>query len=82
MTSQDKTPGVIRKAMAKHNLDKEKTEDYELLQKVSEEKGVWLSVCLSVCIYGSLTLEKSEYSKFPAALDTDPASADLERTTP
>ncbi|XP_031426708.1 ral guanine nucleotide dissociation stimulator isoform X2 [Clupea harengus] len=38
VTSQDKTPGVIRKAMAKHNLDKEKTEDYELLQKVSEEK--------------------------------------------
>ncbi|XP_063051795.1 ral guanine nucleotide dissociation stimulator-like isoform X2 [Engraulis encrasicolus] len=38
VTSQDKTPGVIKKAMAKHNLETEKAEDYELLQKVSEEK--------------------------------------------
>ncbi|XP_030646755.1 ral guanine nucleotide dissociation stimulator [Chanos chanos] len=38
VTSQDKTPGVIRKAMAKHNLDKEKPEDYELLQRISDEK--------------------------------------------
>ncbi|XP_056628926.1 ral guanine nucleotide dissociation stimulator isoform X2 [Triplophysa dalaica] len=38
VTSQDKTPGVIRKAMAKHNLDSEKSEDYELLQRVSKLK--------------------------------------------
>uniref|UniRef100_A0A6Q2XUX9 Ral guanine nucleotide dissociation stimulator n=1 Tax=Esox lucius TaxID=8010 RepID=A0A6Q2XUX9_ESOLU len=39
VTSQDKTPAVIRKAMVKHNLDRERPEDYELLQKISEEKG-------------------------------------------
>ncbi len=39
VTSQDKTPGVIRKAMAKHNLDNDKSEDYELLQMVSKHKG-------------------------------------------
>uniref|UniRef100_A0A673XKD8 Ral guanine nucleotide dissociation stimulator n=1 Tax=Salmo trutta TaxID=8032 RepID=A0A673XKD8_SALTR len=38
VTSQDKTPAVIRKAMVKHNLDRERAEDYELLQKISEEK--------------------------------------------
>ncbi|XP_041753516.2 ral guanine nucleotide dissociation stimulator isoform X2 [Coregonus clupeaformis] len=38
VTSQDKTPAVIRKAMVKHNLDRERSEDYELLQKISEEK--------------------------------------------
>uniref|UniRef100_A0A673GE73 Ral guanine nucleotide dissociation stimulator-like n=1 Tax=Sinocyclocheilus rhinocerous TaxID=307959 RepID=A0A673GE73_9TELE len=38
VTSQDKTPGVIRKAMAKHNLDNDKSEDYELLQRVSKHK--------------------------------------------
>ncbi|XP_066568769.1 ral guanine nucleotide dissociation stimulator isoform X5 [Amia ocellicauda] len=38
VTSQDKTPAVIRKAMVKHNLDRERPEDYELLQKISEEK--------------------------------------------
>ncbi|XP_053328369.1 ral guanine nucleotide dissociation stimulator isoform X3 [Spea bombifrons] len=38
VTSQDKTPAVIRKAMAKHNLDGERPEDYELVQKMSEEK--------------------------------------------
>lgn len=39
VTSQDKTPVVIRKAMIKHNLEREKTEDYELMQKISEDKG-------------------------------------------
>lgn len=39
MTSQDKTPAVIRKAMIKHNLEREKTEEYELMQKISEDKG-------------------------------------------
>ncbi|KAG5834938.1 hypothetical protein ANANG_G00266850 [Anguilla anguilla] len=38
VTSQDKTPAVIRKAMVKHNLDRERPEDYELLQRISEEK--------------------------------------------
>ncbi|XP_041854823.1 ral guanine nucleotide dissociation stimulator-like isoform X1 [Melanotaenia boesemani] len=38
VTSQDKTPAVIRKAMIKHNLDREKAEDYELMQKISEDK--------------------------------------------
>lgn len=39
VTSQDKTPAVIRKAMIKHNLEREKTEEYELMQKISEDKG-------------------------------------------
>lgn len=39
VTSQDKTPAVIRKAMIKHNLEREKAEDYELMQKISEDKG-------------------------------------------
>ncbi|XP_055742506.1 ral guanine nucleotide dissociation stimulator-like isoform X1 [Salvelinus fontinalis] len=38
VTSQDKTPAVIRKAMVKHNLEREKAEDYELMQIISEEK--------------------------------------------
>ncbi|KAM9450712.1 ral guanine nucleotide dissociation stimulator isoform 3-T3 [Clarias gariepinus] len=38
VTSQDKTPAVIRKAMVKHNLDRERPEDYELVQKISEDK--------------------------------------------
>ncbi|KAM4576066.1 ral guanine nucleotide dissociation stimulator isoform 2-T2 [Odontesthes bonariensis] len=38
VTSQDKTPAVIRKAMIKHNLEREKAEDYELMQKISEDK--------------------------------------------
>ncbi|XP_072286078.1 ral guanine nucleotide dissociation stimulator isoform X2 [Pyxicephalus adspersus] len=38
VTSQDKTPVVILKAMAKHNLDGERAEDYELVQIVSEER--------------------------------------------
>ncbi|XP_028850962.1 ral guanine nucleotide dissociation stimulator isoform X2 [Denticeps clupeoides] len=38
VTSQDKTQGVIKKAMAKHNLEQEKPEDYELFQKISEDK--------------------------------------------
>lgn len=39
VTSQDKTPAVIRKAMIKHNLEREKTEEYELMQKIAEDKG-------------------------------------------
>uniref|UniRef100_A0ABM5F6I5 Ral guanine nucleotide dissociation stimulator isoform X2 n=1 Tax=Pogona vitticeps TaxID=103695 RepID=A0ABM5F6I5_9SAUR len=38
VTSQDKTPVVIRKAMAKHNLDTDRPEDYELIQIISEER--------------------------------------------
>lgn len=40
VTSQDKTPVVIRKAMAKHNLDGDRPEDYELVQIISEERGL------------------------------------------
>ncbi|XP_028936533.1 ral guanine nucleotide dissociation stimulator-like 1 isoform X2 [Ornithorhynchus anatinus] len=38
LTSQDKTPAVIQRAMLKHNLDSEPVEDYELVQVISEEK--------------------------------------------
>lgn len=38
MTSQDKTPVVIRKAMAKHNLDGDRPEDYQLVQIIAEDK--------------------------------------------
>ncbi|MEE6505354.1 hypothetical protein FKM82_005506 [Ascaphus truei] len=38
VTSQDKTPVVIRKAMAKHNLDGDRPEEYELVQIISEER--------------------------------------------
>lgn len=41
VTSQDKTPVVIRKAMAKHNLDGDRPEDYELVQIISEERGAY-----------------------------------------
>lgn len=39
LTSQDKTPAVISRAMAKHNLEAEPEEGYELVQVISEEKG-------------------------------------------
>ncbi|XP_078082414.1 ral guanine nucleotide dissociation stimulator-like isoform X1 [Mustelus asterias] len=38
VTSQDKTPVVIRKAMAKHNLDGDRPEEYELVQLIAEDK--------------------------------------------
>uniref|UniRef100_H9GN36 Ral guanine nucleotide dissociation stimulator n=1 Tax=Anolis carolinensis TaxID=28377 RepID=H9GN36_ANOCA len=38
VTSQDKTPVVIQKAMVKHNLDADRPEDYELIQVISEER--------------------------------------------
>lgn len=44
VTSQDKTPVVIRKAMAKHNLDGDRPEDYELVQIISEERGAYRRV--------------------------------------
>ncbi|KAK7795032.1 hypothetical protein U0070_006263 [Myodes glareolus] len=37
VTNQDKAPTVIRKAMDKHNLDEHETEDYELVQIISED---------------------------------------------
>lgn len=40
VTSQDKTPVVIRKAMAKHNLDGDRPEDYQLVQIIAEDKGM------------------------------------------
>lgn len=39
LTSQDKTPAVISRAMAKHNLDEEHAEAYELIQVISDERG-------------------------------------------
>ncbi|XP_057355161.1 ral guanine nucleotide dissociation stimulator isoform X10 [Manis pentadactyla] len=38
VTSQDKAPAVIRKAMDKHNLDGDVPDDYELVQVISEER--------------------------------------------
>ncbi|KFO85595.1 Ral guanine nucleotide dissociation stimulator-like 1, partial [Buceros rhinoceros silvestris] len=38
LTSQDKTPAVIQRAMVKHNLDCDAAEDYELVQVISEAK--------------------------------------------
>ncbi|XP_051950577.1 ral guanine nucleotide dissociation stimulator-like 1 isoform X2 [Xyrauchen texanus] len=38
LTSQDKTPAVISRAMAKHNLEDEQAADYELVQVISEER--------------------------------------------
>lgn len=45
LTSQDKTPAVIQRAMLKHNLDSDPAEEYELVQVISEDKG--RRVCLS-----------------------------------
>lgn len=39
VTSQDKAPTVIRKAMDKHNLDEDEPEDYELVQIISEDRS-------------------------------------------
>lgn len=39
LTSQDKTPAVISRAMAKHNLEEEQADDYELVQVISEDRG-------------------------------------------
>ncbi|XP_056629450.1 ral guanine nucleotide dissociation stimulator-like 1 isoform X2 [Triplophysa dalaica] len=38
LTSQDKTPAVICRAMAKHNLEGNQAADYELVQVISEER--------------------------------------------
>ncbi|XP_010585844.1 ral guanine nucleotide dissociation stimulator isoform X6 [Loxodonta africana] len=38
VTSQDKAPTVIRKAMDKHNLDDDEPDDYELVQIISEDR--------------------------------------------
>ncbi|XP_032319437.1 ral guanine nucleotide dissociation stimulator-like 1 isoform X1 [Camelus ferus] len=38
LTSQDKTPAVIQRAMMKHNLDADPAEEYELVQAISEDK--------------------------------------------
>uniref|UniRef100_A0A8D0GUX5 Ral guanine nucleotide dissociation stimulator like 1 n=1 Tax=Sphenodon punctatus TaxID=8508 RepID=A0A8D0GUX5_SPHPU len=38
LTSQDKTPAVIQRAMSKHNLDSDPVENYELVQVISEDK--------------------------------------------
>ncbi|XP_074763144.1 ral guanine nucleotide dissociation stimulator-like 1 isoform X2 [Athene noctua] len=38
LTSQDKTPAVLQRAMLKHNLESDAAEDYELVQVISEDK--------------------------------------------
>ncbi|NXG61103.1 RGL1 protein, partial [Hemiprocne comata] len=38
LTSQDKTPAVIQRAMLKHNLDINTVEDYELVQVITDKK--------------------------------------------
>ncbi|NXG74165.1 RGL1 protein, partial [Baryphthengus martii] len=38
ITSQDKTPAVIQRAMVKHNLESERVEEYELVQVIPEAK--------------------------------------------
>ncbi|XP_015211732.2 ral guanine nucleotide dissociation stimulator-like 1 isoform X1 [Lepisosteus oculatus] len=38
LTSQDKTPAVITRAMTKHNLEGEPADSYELVQVISEER--------------------------------------------
>ncbi|XP_067156649.1 ral guanine nucleotide dissociation stimulator-like 1 isoform X2 [Apteryx mantelli] len=38
LTSQDKTPAVIQRAMSKHNLESDAAENYELVQVISEDK--------------------------------------------
>ncbi|KFZ60590.1 Ral guanine nucleotide dissociation stimulator-like 1, partial [Antrostomus carolinensis] len=38
LTSQDKTPAVIQRAMLKHNLESDTVDDYELVQVISEQK--------------------------------------------
>uniref|UniRef100_A0A8C4WRZ8 Ral guanine nucleotide dissociation stimulator-like 1 n=1 Tax=Eptatretus burgeri TaxID=7764 RepID=A0A8C4WRZ8_EPTBU len=40
LTSQDKTPAVVRKAMIKHNLEEEKLEKFQLVQLLSDDKGI------------------------------------------
>ncbi|XP_044938602.1 ral guanine nucleotide dissociation stimulator isoform X6 [Mustela putorius furo] len=38
VTSQEKAPAVIRKAMDKHNLDEDEPDDYELVQVISDDR--------------------------------------------
>ncbi|TKS74495.1 Ral guanine nucleotide dissociation stimulator-like 1 [Collichthys lucidus] len=38
LTNQDKTPAVVSRAMAKHNLEVEPEEGYELVQVISEDR--------------------------------------------
>lgn len=47
LTSQDKTPAVIQRAMLKHNLDSDPAEEYELVQVISEDKGGHVSLLVA-----------------------------------
>ncbi|XP_064416277.1 ral guanine nucleotide dissociation stimulator-like 1 [Latimeria chalumnae] len=40
LTSQDKTPVVIQRALEKHSLESERPEEYQLLQVIAEGKGL------------------------------------------
>ncbi|XP_066896473.1 ral guanine nucleotide dissociation stimulator isoform X5 [Kogia breviceps] len=44
VTSQDKAPAVIRKAMDKHNLDQDEPQDYELVQVLSGDRIHFLAL--------------------------------------
>lgn len=46
LTSQDKTPAVIHRAMAKHNLDEEPADAYELVQVISDERGALTNIIM------------------------------------
>ena len=39
VTSQDKAPAVIRKAMDKHNLEEDEADEYELVQVISDDRS-------------------------------------------
>ena len=51
LTSQDKTPAVISRAMAKHNLEEEQADEYELVQVISEERGEQLKYSVNLHVF-------------------------------
>ncbi|NWX46585.1 RGL1 protein, partial [Steatornis caripensis] len=48
LTSQDKTPAVIQRAMLKHNLESDASEDYELVQVIAKDKELVLPLNANV----------------------------------
>ncbi|XP_064194372.1 ral guanine nucleotide dissociation stimulator-like 1 isoform X2 [Anguilla rostrata] len=67
LTSQDKTPAVISRAMTKHHLQGEPTDKYELVQVISEERelvipdnaNVFYAMCTSANFHFLLRLRGS-----------------------
>lgn len=64
LTSQDKTPAVISRAMTKHHLEGAAPESYELVQVISEEKGVYVLVPISTTASEDI-MWSSVKSEFP-----------------